>query len=131
MELIYGLAFGTVLTVVLYYKVKKVIVATFEDVRAEYKAYTASETARADVAEAALADKTAVAQQLAEDLQKFQDDDTATDAQQLADKAQQLADDLGSDLQALKDARQPAPEEPAEPEVPVEEPVEEVPAEEV
>ena len=106
-------------------KIKGFIVATFEEVRAEYKAYAQAQKDRADAAEAALEDAVAAAQAAADALAAFQADDAATDASDLAAQAQANADALQSDLDDLRAV--PVPEEPVEePEdPPVEEPAEE------
>jgi uncharacterized phage infection (PIP) family protein YhgE len=101
-------------------RLEGVIVATFDEVRADYKAYAQSLKDRADAAEAALVAANERAQVAADALQAFQDDDAATDAQQLADAAQANADALAQDLADLQAT--PVPDAPADEEPPVEVP---------
>lgn len=88
------------------------IVASIDQVRADYKAWGTEVKAQRDAALAALEAKTAEASQLASDLADFQANDAATDASQLAEQAQSIADGLQSDLDSLKD--QPEPTEPTD-----------------
>lgn len=81
--------------------------ASFDQVRNDYRAYAQELKDQRDQAIAAAQTAQGQASQLASDLQAFQDNDAATDATQLAEQSQTLADQLQSDLDALKAAPEP------------------------
>jgi uncharacterized phage infection (PIP) family protein YhgE len=84
------------------------LMATFEEAKQAWVEYASDLKTQRDEAIAALTDAQSKAAAAAEALQQFQDDDAATDAQQLADQAQAFADELSQALDAVK-------EPPAEP----------------
>ena len=99
----------------MHYHLKKIgfNMASIADVRKEYREY-AQELKDARDAALALAKRAVDERQEAIDaLQKFQDDDAATDATQLIAKQQEDADAFASDLKTLKDAD--LPQEPTAP----------------
>lgn len=71
--------------------------------------YAADLKSQRDAAVAALADSQTRLQASADALQQFQDDDAATDAQQLATQAQTDADAVQAALDAVKAQDTPAP----------------------
>ena len=95
------------------------LMATYAEAKQEWVDYTQQLqqvneelTAQNDALRAALVDAQSTAQANAEALQAFQDDDAATDAQQLADQEQAFADDLQKTLTETKQQPAPPPVEP-------------------
>jgi len=95
------------------------LMATFAEAVQAWKDAYNGQKARADAAEAALGSAQQAAQDAATALQQFQDDDAATDAQQIADATQALADQLQAALDEVQNAtpEPPADDEPVEPPV--------------
>ena len=103
------------------------IMVSFQEAKQNWVDYANELKAQRDAAVSALEQAQTTAQAAAEALQDFQDNDAVTDAQQLADQAQQFADELSTALNEVKDPPQepePLPDEPTE-----EPPAEEQPAE--
>lgn len=106
----------------IHFQIKRIgnLMASIAQVRADYKAYAQQlrdqrDEARAQKAQAISAAEAALAREQAaiEALQAFQDDDAATDAQQLLDQQTADAAAFESDLNDLKALDTPA--EPVEP----------------
>lgn len=76
---------------------------TYQESKQEWVDYTTALKAENTELRQAVSEAEQAAAANAEALQQFQDDDAATDAQQLADAAQAIADDLHSTLEGLKD----------------------------
>lgn len=84
--------------------------ATYQEVKQEWVEYTQALQQENQELRQAVTDAQAQAAANAQALQQFQDDDAATDAQQLADQAQAIADDLQSTLDGLQEpATEPEP----------------------
>jgi hypothetical protein len=99
---------------------QEAIMATYTEAKQEWVDYTKALQDENAALRNAVTTAEAAAQANADALQAFQDDDAATDAQQLADAAQAIADDLHSTLESVKTPPvepAPLPEEP-----PVDEP---------
>jgi hypothetical protein len=83
------------------------LTASIDQVRADYKAYANDLKDQRDAAVALAEQYAQTAQENADALQKFQDDDAATDASQLAQKEADDAAAFQSDLDELKAADEP------------------------
>jgi len=77
--------------------------ASFEEAKQAWVDYANDLKSQNDALRAALTDAQQQATDAAAALQQFQDDDAATDAQQLANQAQQFADQLTTALDSVKE----------------------------
>lgn len=88
---------------------------SFAEAKDNWVSYGQELKQQRDDAVAALTDAQAKAQEAADALAQFQADDSATDAQQLADQAAAFAQELQDALDALSPRRCPIPAIPARP----------------